>query len=188
MIIIRLTFFLSVLLLSSCENANSESDHAQIIQEYFAALNNSNYGKAADLLSDGFTLYEFDIEQVKGKEDWHRQFQWDSVFSPTYEIIELNEVDDQVEVTVSKICDRIRFLHDEAIVYKNSFEFDEDKISSEKTYENIIFDESKWQSRRDTLVVWIDKNHPGLSGFVYNQTIKGGQDYLKAIELYGSEK
>lgn len=187
MFIRRAAFIFSVVLLSSCNYVKSGSDHIQMVRDYFEALNESNFERAADLLSPNIMMLESDIEQVNGKEDWHRQFQWDSVFSPTYEIIKINEAGNQVEVTVLKICDRIRFLQDEPIVFKEIFGFEGDKISSEKTYKYLVFDEIKWQSRRDTLVAWIDKNHPGLSGFIHDQTIRGGQNYLKAIELYESK-
>ena len=44
----------------------------------------------------------------------------------------------------------------------------------------------KWEARRDTLIFWINIHHPDLNGFDITQTIQGGQNYLKAIELYRS--
>ena len=49
--------------------------------------------------------------------------------------------------------------------------------------EYITFDFVKWQQRRDSLISWIDKNQPELSDFIHDQTIKGGQNYLTAIDF-----
>jgi len=49
-------------------------------------------------------------------------------------------------------------------------------------------DTLQWSSRRYSLVSWIKIYYPYLDGFVYDQTLEGAQNYLKAIELYTDEK
>lgn len=65
-------------------------------------------------------------------------------------------------------------------------EFSEGRITRSQTfaYENMDF--SKWEARRDTLIFWINIHHPDLNGFDITQNIQGGQNYLKAIQLYRS--
>lgn len=46
------------------------------------------------------------------------------------------------------------------------------------------FDLYQWSSRRDTLVKWIETYHPELSGFNFDMTKNGAENYLKSIELY----
>lgn len=188
-IILKSCFLLGLLFLfASCQNEKKTRDHQQIIEDYFAELNRSNITEASKFVSPNILVSEFEFIQVINKEDWFRQFRWDSIFNPNYKILEISESEEKVEATISKECQRIRYLHDGPTIYKVSFEFRNDMISKDHTFEYLKFDFEKWQSRRDSLVSWIDDNHPELSGFIYDQTVKGGQDYLFAIELYQKAK
>jgi hypothetical protein len=144
----------------------------------------SNVLKCVD---DSILISEFDYILANSINDLRTNFQWDSVFNPHYEIVELTIIDKNMEALISKTCRRIRFLHDSAIVYKVNIDFENDKIKKMKTFDYKVFNFEKWQARRDTLVSWIDKNHPEISGFLTNQTLKGAQNYLEAIDLYASE-
>ena len=81
-------------------------------------------------------------------------------------LIDVKENQNKVEAIISKECLRIRFLHDSATICRSIFEFEYNKISKISAVENLIFDVSKWQARRDSLVDWIDDNHPDLNGFI----------------------
>ena len=62
------------------------------------------------------------------------------------------------------------------------------KISKIEDFEYIGTDWEKWVNERDSLVRWINKNHPKLDGFVHDLTMKGAMNYVKAIELYQNDK
>ena len=155
-----------------------------IVKDYITNLNNSNFSKISVFLHDSIMTLEGGFVVSKNKPEFYTIFQWDSVFSPVYEIRDIHRIEQNVEVTLSKECDRIRFLHDSAIVYRSLFEFQEDQIIKISSVENLVFDVQRWSSRRDTLVKWIDHNYPELSGFIFDQSIQGANDYLQAIELY----
>ena len=89
---------------------------------------------------------------------------------------------------ISKTDKRIIFLHQEPIVTDQVVRFDNDKITSIETTKYVIFNDSVFVKKRDELVDWIDKNYPELNGFIYDQTMTGGMNYLKAIELYENKK
>jgi len=175
-------------LFMSCQTGEETGNRSKIMNDYFIQLNNSNLNKASTHIHDSIIVSEFEFTQARTKNEWFTQFKWDSVFNPSYKILEMNEVDGKVEMIVSKECERIRFLHDSAIIYKVRYAFLDGKIKNEETYEFLVFDFKKWQGRRDSLVAWIDKKHPELSGFIYDQTIEGGQKYLNAISFYENEK
>jgi hypothetical protein len=151
---------------------------------YYQSLNDHTPESALKYLRDDITVSEFDYAQVKDQEGWLNQFLWDKAFLPEYSILEMKDSAGMVDAVVSKQCKRIRFLHDTPIVYRVLFEFKGNKISREHTYAYLDFDFEKWESRRESLVYWIDVNYPELSGFIYDQTITGAENYLKAIELY----
>jgi len=87
----------------------------------------------------------------------------------------------------SKTDKRISFLHEQPIVTNQLIRFDQDKIVSIETTEYAVFNDSIFVKNRDSLLSWIDENHPELNGFIYNQTAPGGRQYLKAIELYTNQ-
>ncbi len=173
---------ISILLFSyGCSDSKK---HEKLVYDYFAALNEADFNKAKSCVTDSIIFTEGDFVLTRSIEDLHTHLQWDFVFEPQYKVLELTTVDKKMEAIISKTCKRIRFLHDSATVYKVSIDFEEDKISKMKNFDFVVFDFAKWQSRRDTLVKWVDENHPELTGFIFDQTAKGAQNYLKAIELY----
>jgi hypothetical protein len=188
MILRWLLFIGFTVFFTGCQFEKKELDPQLIVREFYTALNNSNLIKASIFIDDNIVASEFQFIQVQSKDEWLTQFKWDSVFNPTYTILELKEVDGKVVATVSKECKRIRFLHDSATIYKVEYGFLDGKIKKDSIFEYLVFDFEKWQSRRDSLVSWVDLNHPDLSGFIYDQTISGGQKYLDAIKFYENEK
>ena len=46
---------------------------------------------------------------------------------------------------------------------------------------------SGWKIRTNFLN-WMNQNHPEVNGFIFDQTEKGGLNYLKAIKLYNEAK
>ncbi len=172
------------LVMLSCSSGPKEVSSEQIIQEYLSGLNDSGFGSVSEYVSDSVRVSEFAFPVARSKKDLQRIFQWDSVFAPRYELIDTEEIEGKLVGTISKECQRIRFLNDTAIVYRVVFEFSGNRISHMQTIEYLAFDMKKWTSRRDSLVSWIETRHPELKGFHQNQTEKGARDYLRAIELY----
>lgn len=184
----RLLLICFTIVLLSCQTEKKQAGNSQIIKDFYLELNNSNLNRASAYIHDGIIVSEFQFIQVKSKDEWFTQFKWDSVFNPTYKILELIEADGKVEVIISKECERIRFLHDSATIYKVEYEFLDGKIKKDSIFEYLVFDFKKWQSRRGSLVAWANLNHPELPDFIFDQTIEGGQNYMKAIEFYEDEK
>ena len=66
--------------------------------------------------------------------------------------------------------------------------FESGKISR---IENLDCPDANWETwgkQVDSLVNWTKENHPGLNGFIHDLTMKGAQDYMKAIALYKNRK
>ncbi len=183
------TLILSLLLIIgfiSCKTSEREINRLEIAKNYYKALNSSDNLKMALLLTDSLVTKEteYNYEQTFSVEEFMEWLKWDAVFSPTYEILQMEQKDTIVKAKISKIDKRISFLHLVPIVTNQVIRFDNDKIISIETTEYIVFNDSTFVKNRDNIVSWIDENYPELNGFLHDQTETGGLKYLKAIELY----
>lgn len=181
---LRILLFTTLLCLISCRASEKPISHKRILEQYISALNESNFERVSGCVSDSLRVEELDFLLSDNMEDFYRMFQWDSVFNPHFELIDMQENDQGLQITVSKRCRRIQYLLDTALITRGRLEIAEGKIIQFQTYDFLNMDFSKWESRRDTLVAWIGVNHPELNGFQFDQSIRGGQNYLKAIDLY----
>jgi hypothetical protein len=169
-----------------CKNSNQEIDRLEIAKQFYEVLNNSDASKMKYLVADSIIIREneYDYQETFSSNGYVEWLKWDSVFGPTYEVLEIEKDNGNVKAKISKIDKRITFLHNEPIVTNEVIHFDKGKIIKVEKAQYLIFKERFFVKNRDTLVSWIDKNHPELSGFINDQTEIGGKKYLKAIALY----
>lgn len=174
----------------SCKNSEKEIDKLGIAKKYYEVLVKSNSSEIETLLTDSLLTKEteYDYEQKFSKKEYVEWLKWDSVFEPTYKILEIEQENGNVKAKISKTDKRISFLHKEPIVTNQIVRFDNDKITSIETTKYVVYNDSIFVKTRDQFLNWIDKNHPELNGFIHDQTTAGGIKYLKAIELYENEK
>lgn len=170
----------------SCENSEKKIDKLEIAKKYYKILDNSDASEITTLLSDSIVIREKedDYEERFSKNGYAEWLKWDAVFDPTYKILEIEKENEIVKVKISKIDTRISFLHKAPMVWTEVVQFDNDKILQVERIEYEVFNVTKFVKNRDSLTNWINKNHPELNGFLYDQTEMGGMNYLKAIELY----
>ncbi len=173
----------------SCKKSEKQIDKLEIAKNYYEVLDQSNVSGMATLLADSLLTKEteYDYEQTFSLKEYIEWLKWDAVFEPTYEVLEIEQENEMVKARISKMDKRISFLHEAPIVTEQVIRFDNDKIASIETTKYVIFNDSTFVRNRDGLLNWIDKNHPALNGFIYDQTAAGGSKYLKAIELYKNE-
>ena len=176
--------------ISSCKTAEKEFDKLEIAKQYYKALDNSDSAAMKILLTDSLITKEtdYDYRQTFSKKEYTEGWlKWDSVFNPTYKILEIKQENDIVKAKISKMDKRINLLHEKPTVWSSIIRFDSDKILSiERT--NVTFNDKTWEGNRTKLLNWIDENHPELNGFLNGQTQSVGMQYLKAIELYTKKK
>ncbi len=185
-----LIFLLIVLGSISCKNGTKEIDRLQLAKHYYKVLDNSDHTEIKTLLTDSLLTREteYDYEQTFSLKEYEEWLQWDALFEPTYNILQIAEEGETVKVTVSKLDQRIAFLHKKPIVTDQVLHFKKNKITSIETTNYVIFNDSIFVKNREALVNWIAKNHPELNGFIYDQTKEGGEKYLKAMALYNNRK
>jgi hypothetical protein len=183
---IVLFLILSAVGFISCNNSEKKIEKLKIAKKYYEILDKLYVSEIETLLADSLLTKEteYDYEQKFSKKEYIEWLKWDSVFQPTYKVLEIEKKNETVKATISKTDKRISFLHKKPIVTNQIIYFDKNKITRVETTKYVIFNDSTFVKNRDELLDWIDKNHPELNGFIYNQTKSGGINYLKAIELY----
>ncbi|MEM1257132.1 MAG: hypothetical protein AAGC45_08025 [Bacteroidota bacterium] len=171
------------LLFLACQNPQEE----QLARYYYHALNVSDFERVVQLQYDSVRVKEGPYTASYSVRDYINWLQWDSVFQPKYEILDLKTHGEAVTLRVSKVCQRIQFLNGGPMVSKERIRLKEGKMYELEIQEFISFDNEGWDAKREQLVNWIDAHHPELNGFIYDQTLQGGLNYLRALELYQNQ-
>ena len=139
-------------------------------------------------MGDSITVIEGDHIMPYTKATFHEVFKWDSVFQTSYDIVSLEEINDDVIAEIALSSIRNNFLQDRSMTCKYQLSFSSGLISEITSLDCIDADWTLWQSRVSTLVDWISINHPSLDGFIHDMSMRGAQNYVKAIELYQSHQ
>ncbi len=167
--------------LTSCHTSNTNVDK---VTQYYNAFNVSNYDQIKSLITDSIVITEGDYVMPYSHETFHEHFKWDSVFQPSYRIIDLLEKNDKVIATVEVHSLRFKFLKNNPLTCKHQISFRSGKLNKFENLDCINADWSLWEKERDSLVQWTKIHHPELDGFINDLTMNGAINYLKAIELY----
>nr|WKN37832.1 hypothetical protein K4G66_03800 [Tunicatimonas sp. TK19036] len=178
--------FSLITLLAGC--SNEKLSRTEVVTKYYDAFNASDFSQLVPLITDSITIVEGDYVMPFSHSSFHEHFKWDSVFQPTYKIIELEEQNNQVIATVASSSKRYEFLKNNPLTCRFKISFNSDKITKLESLDCPGADWNVWQEERDSLVSWVNMNHPELDGFVHDLTMNGAINYRKAIELYVSRK
>jgi hypothetical protein len=168
--------------------ADPKPTHKETVSTYYEAFNAGDYPKIKTVIHDSITLIEGDYTMPFDHDSYYDHFQWDSVFKPTYELLKLEEKDDQLITTVASSSVRYAFLKNNTLTTNLRISFTQGKISKIEILEGVNTDWDAWQKERDSLVDWTHKNHPELDGFINDLSRKGALNYVKAIGYYQTHK
>ncbi|MEM8999446.1 MAG: hypothetical protein AAGB24_04210 [Bacteroidota bacterium] len=178
-------FFLAIVSIS-CKNKAAQTSKIALAKEYYAVLNTSDHSRIPLILADSIITKEIDYSMRYSQADYVEFLKWDAVFEPEYSILDIKQVNGTVEAKVSKKDQRILFLHEAPTVTHEVIRFAGNKITHVEINAYVIFDDTIFSKNREMLLDWVDKHHPELNGFLYDQTEQGGLNYLKAIKLYNT--
>ena len=170
----------AALMLFSCQTLDKE----QLTRDYYQSLEDADFERVLSFQYDSVRVIESNYSTTYAPKDYVHWLQWDAVFRPTYTILDLEVTVEGVAVMISKDDPRIRFLNDKPLLTKERLTFKGDKIYSLNILEYVNLNNATWNAKREKLVGWINKNHPELDGFIYDQTLEGGLNYKKALKLY----
>ncbi|MBF8149421.1 hypothetical protein ITJ86_05905 [Winogradskyella sp. F6397] len=176
-----LYLFIFTLCVSCSEKQPTEFE---LVTEYFVGFKTSNYEQIKNVISDTLTTISGDYTTVFTPETYYQQFQWDSVFRPEYKLISTEQNNNKFIATISISCSKFEFLKNNPMICRRKFQFQSGKITNIEELDCSNVNWNIWAKEVETLVRWIENNHPELDGFVHDLSLKGAQNYLKAIELY----
>lgn len=177
--------FCTIVIVGCCNKTLSRSE---IVANYYHALNVSDFTQLKPLLADTLTIAEGDYILSYPCEDFNEYFKWDSIFQPSYKIIELTEHGNEIIATLSLSSRRFEFLKNNPFTCRFRISFNEERITKLETIEYLDADWDTWNKQRDSLVNWININYPELDGFINDLTMKGAINYVRAISLYTNRK
>jgi hypothetical protein len=169
-------------ILTSC--GNQKQSHKKTVTTYYDAFDSGNFHDIKTLIHDSITIISGDYSTPYTHDSFYEFFKWDSIFKPSYDIVELAERNNNFFVTIAQRNTRNEFLKNNPLVFKIKVSFISEKISKLEEVEYIHVNWNEWNQKKDSLVNWIKINHPKLDGFVNDMTMKGSMDYVKAIELF----
>jgi len=178
-------FFLTILLIGCNDKKRTPRE---LVTEYYNAFNSSDFDGLTAVIADSITIVEGDYVMPYSKESFYEQFKWDSIFQPTYEIVALEDQNNQIIATVASSSKRYKFLKNDPLTCRFRISFNSNEITKLESLECLDADWNVWQTERDSLVSWTSKNHPELDGFIHDLTMNGAINYQKAIELYENRK
>ncbi len=180
-----LELFLLYCLMGCAEEKLTKQQH--VITD-FKARDAGDYQELKTVVDDSITIVSGDYIMPYNHDGFYEQFKWDSVFKPSYEIVALEEKNSHIIAAVTLNSIRNTFLKNSGMTCRYKISFNSEKISKIEELECEGVDWSVWQKERDSLVEWVNKNHPELAGFLTDMTMNGSQKYLKAIVLYEKAK
>ncbi|MGO4918672.1 hypothetical protein [Maribacter spongiicola] len=173
---------LLTVIFTSC--GNQKLSHKETVNRYYKAFDSGDFDKIKRVTHDSITMMNGDFVTPFDNNNFYEFYKWDSVFKPSYKIIELTEQNNDVIATITQKNIRNEFLKNNPLQFKVKLSFSADKISRLEELEYIDVNWQEWNQEKDSLVNWIKVNHPNLDGFVNDMTLAGAMKYLKAIELY----
>lgn len=181
---IKNTFFILFVigLLFSCDN--EALSRKETVNTFYKAFDSGDFDKIKAVIHDSITIVSGDFVMPFNKTSFKEFYKWDSIFKPSYEILELAEENDHLIATISQKNIRNAFLKNNPLKLNVKISFTSGKITKLEELDYIDVNWKEWNQEKDSLVNWIKLNHPKLDGFVNDMTMTGAKNYLKAIELY----
>jgi len=177
----RFILFITALLsFVSC----TQNDHKKIVENYFNDYAKTDFQNLSSVLSDSVVIIDGDYRKSYSLTEFSFFYQWDSVFNPKIELLEISSIENNVYVTISTYSKRFEFLESNPLRTKQKISFKENRIHKIEILENNVIYWSVWTQKRDSLVQWTNTTHPELTGFINDLTKTGAENYLKAIRLY----
>ncbi|WP_343486768.1 hypothetical protein [Allomuricauda sp. d1] len=155
-----------------------------MVKQYYEAFDMSDFNTMRTLLNDSISITSGDYVTTYSHTSFYEFFKWDSVLRTRKKLLNVESSDNDILATVSYSSMRYEFLKNNHLTCQYKINFKEDKISSFEELDCPNADWQVWEKQVNSLVEWTKTHHPELDGFIYDLTMQGALNYLKAMELY----
>ncbi|WP_299215729.1 hypothetical protein [uncultured Dokdonia sp.] len=162
--------------------------HQETVTSYYQARDTGDFEQLKTLVHDSITIISGDYVMPYNPTSFYEVFKWDSIFKPSYTLVDVEEQNDQVIASVAMSSLRNEFLKNELMTCQYEISFTAGNISRIKELDCKDVDWGVWAKERDSLVNWTKVHHPELDGFINDMTMNGALQYLKAIAFYKNRK
>ena len=171
-------YILIVLVFSSC--TDDKKTPTELVNEYYNGFKKSDYKQVEEVIAGSLTTVAGDYTDTYTHESYHEKFKWDSIFKPVYKLVSLENQEQQIVATVTINSLKLEFLKNNPMTCKYKFHFKSGKIFRIEELNCLDANWQTWEKQVNTLVAWIKLNHPELDGFIYDLSMKGALNYIKA--------
>ncbi|WP_405379807.1 hypothetical protein [Maribacter sp. LLG6340-A2] len=177
-----LIILIALSLFTAC--GSKKLSNKETVAEYYNAFDSGDFDKIKTVIHDSITIVSGDFVTPLNKTSFKEFYKWDSIFKPTYDLLQLTEENNNLIATISQKNIRNGFLKNNPLKLNIKVCFVSGKITKLEELDYIDVNWTAWNQQKNSLVNWIKVNHPELDGFVNDMTMMGAMNYLKAIELY----
>ena len=185
---ISLTVLFAVVLLACNRKVNTPTYlKKEKVRTYFKGFSSKNYNLINPLFKDSISITE-GVEAKFTTASFYEHFKWDSVFNTQYTIKNLSVTDSVIIARIAAKSERNAFLENNPLSCDWSFYFKDSLIYNITIGDCPDANWSKWEQKRDSLVVWTAANYPELDNFINDLSEKGAQKYVQAMRLYKEDK
>lgn len=180
-------FLLSIVLLGMSCAEKSRTQKEQITR-YYEGFKTSDFELVKSTLSDSLISIAGDYVMPYSRDSFYEKFKWDSVFRPKYELVSIDEKGAFPIATVTMNSPKLEFLNNNPMTCRYAIYFKKGEIYKIQDLDCPTANWELWAKQRDSLVAWTKANHPELDGFIYDLTMQGAINYMRAIALYNKSR
>lgn len=178
----KIAIIFILILFTDC--TEKKSTISEQVTAYYDGFKIADFSQIKRTLADSLITIHGDYTTAFSHKSYYEKFKWDSVFKPVYKLVSIENQEKQAIATITVSSLKHKFLKNNSMTCRYKFYFKSEKISKIEELDCPNANWEIWGQKAESLVNWVQLNHPELDGFIYDLSMKGAIDYVHAINLY----